>query len=126
MDSYPAIELALQLLEENHSTLIAPDLDEIYDKTAPICNDEPFIISGLSSNIGYVQIPGFIGVGQVEMDFAESIRTQDSKNILGWIVDLRGNDGGNMWPVVAGIGPILGEGIVGFFIDASENQTSWS
>jgi hypothetical protein len=28
----------------------------------------------------------------------------------GWIVDLRGNVGGNMWPMLAGIGPLLGEG----------------
>src|SRR5215472_4943040 len=28
----------------------------------------------------------------------------------GWLVDLRGNDGGNMWPMLAGIGPVLGEG----------------
>lgn len=27
----------------------------------------------------------------------------------GWIVDLRGNVGGNMWPMLAGIGPLLGE-----------------
>lgn len=130
LDSYSAIELALQLLEDKHSTFIAPGGDEIYDKTAPICNDEPFSISGLPANIGYVQIPGFIGIGQVEIDFAESIqesiRTQDNENILGWVVDLRGNDGGNMWPMVAGIGPILGEGTAGFFIDAEDNQISWS
>src|SRR5690348_5042975 len=27
----------------------------------------------------------------------------------GWVVDLRGNVGGNMWPMLAGIGPLLGE-----------------
>ena len=27
----------------------------------------------------------------------------------GWIVDLRGNAGENMWPMLAGIGPVLGE-----------------
>jgi len=27
-----------------------------------------------------------------------------------WVVDLRGNVGGNMWPMLAGIGPLLGEG----------------
>jgi carboxyl-terminal processing protease len=28
----------------------------------------------------------------------------------GWVVDLRGNVGGNMWPMLAGVGPVLGEG----------------
>lgn len=34
----------------------------------------------------------------------------------GWIVDLRGNGGGNMWPMLAGIGPLLGTEEPGSFI----------
>ena len=34
----------------------------------------------------------------------------DKAHPAGWIVDLRGNVGGNMWPMLAGIGPVLGEG----------------
>lgn len=34
----------------------------------------------------------------------------DASHPSGWIVDLRGNVGGNMWPMLAGIGPLLGEG----------------
>lgn len=34
----------------------------------------------------------------------------DASHPSGWIVDLRGNVGGNMWPMLAGIGPVLGEG----------------
>ncbi|SPE22403.1 Peptidase S41 (fragment) [Candidatus Sulfopaludibacter sp. SbA3] len=33
-----------------------------------------------------------------------------AKKPCGWIVDLRGNGGGNIWPMMAGVGPILGEG----------------
>ncbi len=51
------------------------------------------------------------------------IAEQDSKNLLGWIVDLRWNSGGNMWPMIAGIGPLLGNGTYGYFID--ENESSW-
>ena len=42
----------------------------------------------------------------------------------GWIVDLRGNTGGNMWPMLAGIGPILGDGSVGSFV-ANDGNVSW-
>ncbi len=31
-----------------------------------------------------------------------------------------------MWPMLAGIGPILGEGIAGYFIDPDGNEPSWS
>ena len=34
----------------------------------------------------------------------------DHSHPAGWVVDLRGNVGGNMWPMLAGIGPVLGEG----------------
>jgi len=33
-----------------------------------------------------------------------------------WIVDLRGNSGGNMWPMLGGIGPLAGSGTLGFFV----------
>ncbi|MGA7930969.1 MAG: S41 family peptidase, partial [Candidatus Sulfotelmatobacter sp.] len=32
-----------------------------------------------------------------------------------WIIDLRGNLGGNMWPMLAGIGLVVGEGDLGSF-----------
>lgn len=33
-----------------------------------------------------------------------------------WIVDLRLNEGGNMYPMLAGIGPLTGESILGAFV----------
>jgi hypothetical protein len=49
------------------------------------------------------------------------LSAQDPK---GWIVDLRGNTGGNMWPMLTGIGPILGEGNVGSFV-AADGTINW-
>jgi carboxyl-terminal processing protease len=43
----------------------------------------------------------------------------------GWIIDLRGNGGGNMWPMLAGIGFVLGEGRIGYFLDSSGEETPW-
>lgn len=37
-----------------------------------------------------------------------------------WIMDLRRNLGGNMWPMLAGIGPLAGEGELGAFVGAEE------
>ena len=37
-------------------------------------------------------------------------------DLLRWIVDLRGNYGGNIWPMIAGVGPVLGEGIIGWIV----------
>ena len=43
----------------------------------------------------------------------------------GWIVDLRGNGGGNMYPMIAGIGFVLGEGPLGYFLSAKGSEEQW-
>ena len=79
--------------------------------------------------VGYVRVVSFSGTEEEARDFAQAIQDQirfiDAPTIEGWIVDLRGNSGGNMWPMLAGIGPILGEGVVGHFIDPDDNQYAW-
>jgi C-terminal processing protease CtpA/Prc len=50
----------------------------------------------------------------------------DTLGVCGWVVDLRGNTGGNMWPMVAGIGPIVGEGVLGFFVDPDSIVKTWT
>src|SRR4029079_934252 len=42
------------------------------------------------------------------------------------IVDLQTNTGGNMWPMLAGLGPILGEGALGGFLDVENVEVPWS
>jgi hypothetical protein len=46
----------------------------------------------------------------------ELICSLDQVHPGGWIVDLRGNSGGDMWPMVAGLGPIIGDGVLGAFV----------
>jgi hypothetical protein len=43
----------------------------------------------------------------------------------GWIIDLRGNGGGNMWPMIAGIGFVLGEGRLGSFVNPDGGKIDW-
>ncbi len=43
----------------------------------------------------------------------------------GYVLDLRGNVGGNIWPMLAGLSPLMGDGPVGGTRDASGRE-SWS
>jgi carboxyl-terminal processing protease len=43
----------------------------------------------------------------------------------GWVIDLRGNGGGNMWPMLAGIGAVLGEGDLGSFESPNGDRQGW-
>jgi len=40
--------------------------------------------------------------------------TLQEMNPAGWIIDLRGNSGGNMYPMLAGLSSLLGEGVLGY------------
>lgn len=49
--------------------------------------------------------------------YVDSLQSQigalDSAGACGWVLDLRENTGGNMWPMLAGVGPLLGAEVVG-------------
>jgi carboxyl-terminal processing protease len=43
-----------------------------------------------------------------------------------WVVDLRGNGGGSMWPMLAVAAPLLGgDGVLGAFVDRQDRRTAW-
>lgn len=44
----------------------------------------------------------------------------DRPGITKWIIDLRNNRGGNCWPMLAGIGPLLGDGVCGYFVSGND------
>ena len=77
----------------------------------------------LDGGIGYIWVPGFTSTSDTaSVHFAERIqgliRELDIKqDIQGWIVDLRKDGGGNMYPMIAGLGPLIGEGTLGYFVN---------
>jgi C-terminal processing protease CtpA/Prc len=53
------------------------------------------------------------------------VRRLDEDNPEGWVIDLRNNLGGDMWPMLAGIGPVLGEGELGAFVEPGGEKKKW-
>jgi len=84
----------------------------------------------LTNQIGYISVPGYGSVNEkLGEEFASDIQTLiknlDTQNdIKGWIVDLRTNSGGNMWPMISGLGPLLDLGNVGYFLKG-ESSFPW-
>jgi C-terminal processing protease CtpA/Prc len=121
-----AIREALALLGDQHSSYRTREGTVIAVHTR-VCTAVPVSAPSLPATIGYVRVESFVGAGST--DFANSvlntIMTNDRADLVGWIVDLRGNLGGNMWPMVAGVGPVLGEGIAGYFIDPDGARRTW-
>jgi C-terminal processing protease CtpA/Prc len=53
------------------------------------------------------------------------LTTMDKQPLCGWIVDLRENGGGNMWPMLQGLDPLLGKGPFGYFVARQGVITPW-
>jgi len=127
-DTYPAIERALELLGTNHSFLKVGNT-YIYP-TEISCSELLTVIPPVEEDIGYIAVGGFSSSNKAYQkvfasDIQKEIEQQDSAGLRGWIVDLRDNSGGNMWPMIAGLGPLLGDGVHGHFIDPDENISEW-
>jgi carboxyl-terminal processing protease len=127
--SSSALRLALELLGDNHSFILQPSGTVIFFSRLSCQAPRPTPVV-IPENVGYVRVPGFSDLdGTGSLPFAEaiqdSIRRQDRPDLRGWIIDLRGNTGGNMWPMLAGVGPILGNGIAGYFISPDSTEQVW-
>jgi hypothetical protein len=89
---------------------------------------EGHIVTAQGKNFGYVVLPRCSakdndGYLLYAADVRRILTDLTAQSPQGWIVDLRGNTGGNMWPMLTGIGPILGDGPVGSFVAADGNVT---
>lgn len=126
--AYPAVEFAIVALGDKHTQFYCarpvkgPETPTA--KQFPVYSDE-----SVPGDIGYIRIPWVVG-SQEKLDaYITSVQTQikerDKLELKGWIVDLRGNMGGNMWPMLVGVGPILGEDTLGYCIDANNTKTAW-
>ena len=81
------------------------------------------VSESIDGRYGYIHVPQRGGAAIALADsLHNAVRDLDAAGVCGWIVDLRGNGGGNMWPMLAGIGPLLGDSIVGYFGATPEAQ----
>ena len=129
-DTHAAIGLAVTALGDNHSFFLPPGVAFTYsDSVIDLLPDTLPKGGRIENRFGYLLVPRFFGGGDAETLFATAIqaelRAADTLSLCGWIVDLRQDAGGNMWPMLAGVGPVLGDGIVGAFVDPDGEVQQW-
>lgn len=131
-DAHPALRYALTQLEDRHSTLLTPA--QLYgdaDAAGVVPAVTPQSPRGelLDAATAYVWVPSHPG-GHPAADraYADALQVAiyrlDRSDPCGWIVDLRDNPGGNMWPMLAGLHPLMGDGTVGAF-RSPDGDTLW-
>jgi C-terminal processing protease CtpA/Prc len=90
-------------------------------------------LNGRERHVGYLLVPSFGGedsfdpakASQFANRLHDHIRRLDQSGATAWIVDLRFNSGGNMWPMLAGVGPLLNAKRVGAFVRKGEESVYW-
>lgn len=120
----------LKAAGDDHSFLMNTAVTKSYaNGEFVLTKPEAKIISG---NIGVIYIPNLsTSNSQIHKEFATTIqnliRDLDSKHsIKGWIVDLRTNTGGGMYSMIAGVGPLVGSGTLGYFVRSVKNKVKYT
>ncbi|MBK7308780.1 MAG: S41 family peptidase [Chitinophagaceae bacterium] len=74
----------------------------------------------LKGNVGYLKIVGIapnVDVAKESQQIRDALIQLSQSGIQHYIVDLRYNGGGNMNPMMAGLGPLIGDGIAGKLVN---------
>ncbi|MBB4131204.1 hypothetical protein GGR62_001986 [Xanthomonas campestris] len=128
-DAYAAIEALIAQLDDGHSFLMRPSrrrgLEAVAQRELPATQTRL-----LSSGIAYLDLPGLVtSSGEVVRAYETSLTTAlehvAAQATCGWVVDLRHNRGGTMWPMINGLHALLGDAVLGSFVDASGKQSPW-
>jgi len=143
-DVIPAIQYIFDQLHDNHGAIIYKHVQFGSHKTKPSYSKElmeqiktigmppKLKVKILENNYGYILIPSINSTNVQEnskyaQEIKDSIYSISSKKLKGWIIDLRLNPGGNMYPMIGGIGAIIGDGKAGTFINNNKQILNvWS
>ncbi|GAA5085354.1 S41 family peptidase [Chryseobacterium ginsengisoli] len=113
-ETYPVLKNALIALEDAHSNFYPEDVVRIYTLGYEATGQEFPIIKGelLKNKYAYISLPN---IGSFNNDdwnlyintFYSKVNEFQKHNPKGWIIDLRDNFGGMLYPMYAAVAPFL-------------------
>jgi C-terminal processing protease CtpA/Prc len=118
---YPAIRHLLTRLGDHHSFVMSPSAATAWRSVAPDTTARAGVqMSLLDQETGYLRMPGFSSgeagtIRRYETTIHQELLESLHRVSCGWIIDLRANGGGNMWPMLGALAPFLGRGPLGAF-----------
>lgn len=143
-DLYPALVALLDRLGDQHSFLqlgaeraaayqaakghpfqVAPDHHPLVER-AYVGRGEATaadVVRG-RAHLRTIVVPAFSGNRAAIDAFAATLYREvvGGPPACGYVLDFRGNTGGNMWPMIAGLGPLLGNGVFGAFLSPGAHE----
>lgn len=134
-DAYPAIAYLLGQMGEKHSFLRPVPMVEALRTGKPLANGQPAgettlpLAGRYPGDILAINVPGHTGSQESDRSYAATLRyTLAMTQKIGLcrvLIDLRWNDGGNMWPMLDGLAPLLGQEPYGYFAYSDGGETAW-
>lgn len=132
-DCYPIVRSILTNLNDHHSFFMEKSQVDQWKTTSKrdgVKVTEAFSGRVMNNDIGYIMLYGFssgdsIFIKAYANEMQSLIKLIDNPKIKGWVIDIRSNTGGNCWPMLAGLGPILGDGTCGFFVGVDGTKSPW-
>ena len=124
-----AIRDVVKALGDRHSRLIDPvkrvDMPRIERAAFTLPRWEL-----LEPGIGYVEVPSLMGLDpalrqRYRVALWDALRSGQQQGVRGWVVDLRQNHGGNMWPMLNGLEPLLRDQPLGYFQTRGGDRAAW-
>lgn len=112
-DTYPILEALTKQAGGKHSRFIRPDEVEEH-KSIPAQMPE---ITEEAGNVVRIRLPEFSGTREEASAYADPVvdYLDAHKDVSGVIIDLRGNTGGDMVPMVGAVSPLLPDGELMYF-----------
>lgn len=94
------------------------------EEFAQVSEDNTPPSSSLDGCILTVKMPAFIGTADQGQSYANTVATAlDRDDLCGVIVDLRENGGGDMGPMLAGLTPLLPDGVSTSFVNTQGGES---
>ena len=126
---YPVIERALAELDPHSSLSVPENLPGSTD--APVERPDLRVQGRMAApRVAYLWVPGYVGRSQQgRVDSTHTMMKElDANNPCGWVVDLRRNNGGFFYALMASVGPLyaVDNGTVGGQRYAGTYQESWN
>jgi carboxyl-terminal processing protease len=139
-DTMNSFVLVLEKLNDVHSQIFLdnqfyghyPSFDEAQLQWLKLQNDKAIKLTNqiyielLPHKIGYIRIPGIQVQNQQEINYYaqklyDSIAKLEQSGSEAYIIDLRFNGGGNVYPMLTGISSFLGDQLIAFETDPDDH-----
>jgi hypothetical protein len=121
-DVYGAIKYLLLILDDGHSFFMPPAQTTANAKGGA---DNPMPEVASKNDVVSIAMPGYSGTDPTAarlyaLRMFKALEQSAPAARCGWIVDLRNDGGGNMYPMLNGLKPFLGDDRLGFFVTSSQ------